>query len=1227
MVNKSKSNLNCCINQSNVLTGLAQVERRRCESNVCAPQSNPTISSYPDHTKNGQGNKIKLSCSSCQGKLSRVIFFGQICQNVLNNKRSSFFKEFYLIASFFFFSACFADLPIFSSSYLGDISNDEGVYGVRIKSNGDIVLAAEIGKDTEVLKSSANFANLDASVKVVGAVILLSLDGKTVKNKAIVSKQIRDIALDKNDNIYVAAGENGLISLSPDISKIRWQALIGTYIHRVDVGADGTVAALAPTSSQDPDSKAGPGTITLFDANGSKIANFAGHTKDDRNTLDVCVDGVSKTVVVVGWRQAADWSEAANRGGPVQIAFMRGLSYDGTEKWKAYDWSTDGASEKYLNKPENNMADTRGLRCCIGDDRKLYAIFMCAGGNHIFRYNPFDITKKINLAKGDKFNDFSGTKSEHKTYFGRYNPANGEYELGQQLTARVSLIKTNALWCDRGDIAADKDGRVYFVGTSAYGLPIWPNKLLDKSSAKKTFNPFGVGSYLGGPFLIVNSPGFTSREYVTRISPYGGNGRTIAVREIAGNRILVWGGSIALGGPAFTKNPLQPSPGYGINDAFFTIHKSDNGEKTDSTLATLNSLSIDVSGDVSEKKSMKIRNSDPEKQLCPKDESSGQESISYFYPWSDTTPLTPNSSDYNGQPLYGGLRVEIQNHDASRKGINKKEIESPFKLFFGAKRQNNEKLLIRGAIYAKVSDCDNWKHSDKVSFDINSSIQVNMGCPAFLTYPWINDKGETVWKTHFWLITEFRWLVKDSGKFYLSKISPIWKSHQDQQLQLGFENDSDDGEWAEWTPTDSLAFDSKSAKFAKMNFQNIEGIGFWLSDPDFRPTNESENAGVNKPKSADAVLKLESLSATLALNSVAAQRPKANFSISNIQPSIGEEIIVDAGSSEPGEGTINFIAWDFGDGFKISGKQARHSYTNYGPHILKLTIWNDKLQSASLIKRVEVFPKGLSTAEKKKIVAALGGFAPEKFPNIERNSKPLIEKSKGIEGDNILNLRTEVPYDETIPFTTLSGTRVYAGWTDETRIKPEETKNQTHINNSLAYDNPAKYKKIDSRGLWTLGYRVRQNIPGRVRFIGMIMKEDFLNGWNDAAKKITLGNGERFIAGPFQEIAPESGKIRFVIKDPDGYWASEKYVVGPPGRKDSLSFDSLPVFSMEFSNSGDDGKWAKFDPSQNLQIDKSAKFAPRKFKDILGFGILGDSETIGEGYDLKFYELRFEAAK
>ncbi len=292
---------------------------------------------------------------------------------------------------------------------------------------------------------------------------------------------------------------------------------------RVDAATDGHFAAIAD------------GEIHIFDPDGKPL----GTAKGSNFTNDVCVDAASKTVVFCGFRNAHAHDGKKNQ--PVQICYIHGLAYDGSRKWTNYDWSTDQASDRFLNKPTNNMADTRADRCTIGRDGKLYVTFQVAGGNHIFRYSPRNITEKATLAGGDKYHQFHNSRAEHKCFFARFEPATGDYLAGQQFCGRLSSGRANYAATKTGEINADEAGRVYVAGVGAAGLPI-------------SLNPSG-SDYTGGAFLLVMSPDLRTRLVCTRL----GNGAAHAVdaRTVEGKLRAVFAGGEAPADVFTTKDALQ----------------------------------------------------------------------------------------------------------------------------------------------------------------------------------------------------------------------------------------------------------------------------------------------------------------------------------------------------------------------------------------------------------------------------------------------------------------------------------------------------------------------------------------------------------------------------------------------------------------------------------------------------------------------------------------------
>jgi len=394
-------------------------------------------------------------------------------------------------------------LEIRTVSYLGGPSNADAVVGAAVQPGGHVVLVANVGEGNAVI-------------------VRLDTDGRTVLNQRELTAAVRDLATDGEGNVYLAAGNAGLFRLSAELG--RGRQIHRGNITRVDAAKDGSVAAIVGGRAA---------KIVILGPDG----RVRGTANGSHYTEDVCIDSESKTVIYTGFRNAR--THDGNKTFPVQIAYLRGVGYDGQAKWSNYGWSTDRESDRFLNKPENNMADTRGYRCSIGGDGKLYAAFEAAGGNHMFRYSPTDITQKSDaMVGGDKYHQFFNSGAEHKTVIGRYDPADGSVERMIGLCGRLDNGKANAVRVKDGQITADADGRVFLSGSAASGLPL-------------TWLPEGTGDYRGGAFLAVLSADFGERLLVTRMTA-GGSARAVAVGSANGKTRIVLGG-----GPTDpAKNPL-----------------------------------------------------------------------------------------------------------------------------------------------------------------------------------------------------------------------------------------------------------------------------------------------------------------------------------------------------------------------------------------------------------------------------------------------------------------------------------------------------------------------------------------------------------------------------------------------------------------------------------------------------------------------------------------------
>ncbi len=452
---------------------------------------------------------------------------------------------------------------ISTASFLGGPGSDDRVAGARILSDGTVVLAANIGSGSP---SGGNAARINGAGPTWGGVIIrLSEDGRKVLSVSRVAKQVNDLAVDDADNLYVAAHDAGFLKLNAAADALLFKKDVprGRYAWRVDAGPSGHFVTLEHKTAETRSNKPGSGIIHVYDPAGQELGEFKGY----RNTLDICVDTENEVVVYTGWRQ----TRAA--GNPVQISYIRAQGYDGVDKWLAYDWSNDKNSKDYLNKPENNMADTRGTRCSIGRDGKLYVAFQSAGGNHMFRYDPFNVTKRVKIVGGDNFHEWFNTRSEHKTFFARYEPRTGKYLAGQQFCSRKGSDNGGNTVVPH-EIMADSQGRVYLSGASAYGIPIPPHRRYEPAAGQTAFNPLHPAPkevYLGGAFLLVMSKDLRTRLYCTRLSS-GGITAAVDARVLSGKDAnIVFAGLTAKKEETHRVNAIQEDWGGGKQDGWFAV--------------------------------------------------------------------------------------------------------------------------------------------------------------------------------------------------------------------------------------------------------------------------------------------------------------------------------------------------------------------------------------------------------------------------------------------------------------------------------------------------------------------------------------------------------------------------------------------------------------------------------------------------------------------------------
>ena len=213
----------------------------------------------------------------------------------------------------------------------------------------------------------------------------------------------------------------------------------------------------------------------------------------------------------------------------------------------------DGAGCAGVHQPPHQQHGRHPrLSLCHRPRRAVVLRLQCAGGNHIFRYEPqLEKDQWVRAGqkkpKGDDYHSFHNSRAEHKAFFGRYEPGTGQFLAGQEFCARLANGRANAARLVSGAITAAEDGTVALAGSSAWGLPL-------------SLLPPGTGDYTGGSFLLLMHPELKQRLYCTRFQS-GGVSRAVDIRTVKGQQIIAVGGRTNEKSPGefWVKDAIQPT--------------------------------------------------------------------------------------------------------------------------------------------------------------------------------------------------------------------------------------------------------------------------------------------------------------------------------------------------------------------------------------------------------------------------------------------------------------------------------------------------------------------------------------------------------------------------------------------------------------------------------------------------------------------------------------------
>jgi hypothetical protein len=431
------------------------------------------------------------------------------------------------------------------SSYLGDGASDDNITGMGYLSDGTLIVGGILNPD---LFSGVSPVYVNgATTGDRGVVVRLSGDGRTVLGVTVVGAQVLDLDIGGDDRIHVAAGSAGLAVLESDGTPA-FSAQYGTLrAHRVDAGEGGTVGVLCSSRTDYEDNRIHEVTVYLYDASFTLLSSMGGAS---HFTTDLAVDEATQTVGLIGWRNIY-MDDGDGDIFPVDVPALAGRDFSGGLSYLGYDWGDETSGDRWLNRRDNNMADTRGARIVLGPDSRFYAAFEFDGGNTPLRYSPFDLDTSVvaDIVGGDTYHSMPNTTTVPKTFVGRYHAATGAFEQGQWITARIESGSDNTTRIVNGNLLVDEAGRIHVTGSSASGMPIDLEPL--------------PGFYSGGAWYLVYSPDFSRREFMTRLT----RGNTAAIAVAPDGRYAVGGRSDST---LFDTNALQ-STSSTPDDAWFAV--------------------------------------------------------------------------------------------------------------------------------------------------------------------------------------------------------------------------------------------------------------------------------------------------------------------------------------------------------------------------------------------------------------------------------------------------------------------------------------------------------------------------------------------------------------------------------------------------------------------------------------------------------------------------------
>jgi len=457
------------------------------------------------------------------------------------------------------------DFRVTTATYLGGGSPTEQWAAVDIAQDKTIVLA---GAAAELSVKGAARAELLGGGE--GVIVRLNAEGAKILSITRVGDYVEDMKIGPGGRIAVA-GSFGVAVLSPDAAKVLWsdkEIILGTKaaqfsnqtppfredrytrrLARVAIGSDGTTASIQ-NAVKKHGSEPKRGRLYIWDKEGKRLSDVP--LTDYKYPQDVCVDTANRLVIVGGFNTYAAESRHMKRH-PIHMPWMAAYAYEGRRKWEAYNFP---AKDVYA---QNTFADSRVQRLAIGGDGRLYMGGYIHGGDFVWRHDPFDVKKRVNVDTGfDAFSKaYNMGRGIDMAYFAKFEPATGRILQGQALLTRATEQGGGKpAQIQIQGIDADKNGNLYLSG---YAEAFIENR------SQKQINGKSVGDYFKPEaFLMVVSHDFKTRKVWTVFSEKAESASWgVAQRDgLAALIAEVYEGAMITTSNALQKKPARTTDGY-----------------------------------------------------------------------------------------------------------------------------------------------------------------------------------------------------------------------------------------------------------------------------------------------------------------------------------------------------------------------------------------------------------------------------------------------------------------------------------------------------------------------------------------------------------------------------------------------------------------------------------------------------------------------------------------